>query len=175
MAPRWYVIKTKPNLENFAADNLRNQHFKVFFPKYKEMIMQRKKQVLRIQPLYPSYIFVCFDINESKWKCINNTRGVAGILGMSGEDSASALPRGFVEDMLRRVDRNGFVELFESVVNLVKMSPGDKVRIKDNRYSGLVGICCESTEKRVSLFLTLLNREIRIELPVSAVQSLEAV
>ena len=53
---QWYVVKTKPQQEKRASLNLRNQNFNVISPLIKKKI--------NCEPLFPSYIFVSFDIKK---------------------------------------------------------------------------------------------------------------
>lgn len=169
MSDRWYVVQTKNRCEQFAVDNLVAQGYRVFYPAYRKTVLKGKKRFENTLPLYPSYLFVCFDIEKDHWRSIFGTRGVVTILS-SAEDSASPLPVGFVEAMIDALDKNGFVDLSTSVEALVQYAPGTKLRVKDSAFNGLVGVCLESTANRISLFLSLLSSRIKVNLPLSAVE-----
>ena len=171
MASRWYVVQTKNRLERFASDQLFNQSYEVFYPAYRNITQVGKLTKSVVLPLYPSYIFVRFDISERAWRSINGTRGVQGIIG-AGEDTAIPLPVGFVEAMMSKLNGEGLVTIEESVQRLIQFAPGTQLVVKSSNFNGLVGTCVESTSKRVTLFLSLLSREIKVSLPLHSVEAL---
>lgn len=172
MSKRWYVVQTKPTQEQTAAINLRSKKFTVFSPMYiHEYRSPKTKELLsRRLPLFPSYIFVQFDITRHKrWKGINGIRGVVGLVGCT-EDYLSPVKEGCIEDIIARADEKGFIKLEEAVEQLFEFSPNMKLELKGENYQGLIGTYVSHSEKRVTLLLTLLNRNIRVILPIGAVR-----
>ncbi len=169
---RWYAVQTKNKLEQFATDHLKNQGYDVFYPAYQKRLQRNHKMIIDVRPLYPSYLFVRFGIEQTRWRSINGTQGVVGLVG-SGEDWVTPVPQGFVEQLVDNCNFNGFVDLEESVHSLVQYSPGTELEIIDSSFKGLVGMCCESTPQRVTLFLTLLGKQTRVRLPSSSVRMVE--
>ena len=68
----WYLIKTKPQQEVIATQNLTNQNFNVFFPK---AVIKNKTT-----PLFPSYLFIKLDDKTQKWTPIRSTKGVSNFV-----------------------------------------------------------------------------------------------
>tara|TARA_E500000178_G_C16998109_1_gene744257 strand:- start:1077 stop:1559 length:483 start_codon:yes stop_codon:yes gene_type:complete len=71
----WYIVMTKPKQEFIASKNLLNQGFDVFLPRLKKSTIESPSNLL-----FPSYIFVSFDILKHEWLKIGNTRGVKRLL-----------------------------------------------------------------------------------------------
>ena len=63
----WYVVKTKRLKEDFAKINLINQNFKVYSPIIKTIKKMGEKIIHLKKPLFPGYLFVQFDLNNSNW------------------------------------------------------------------------------------------------------------
>ena len=82
----WYLVHCKPNSEQIAFRNLRNQGFSAFLPLQK---LTKRKSIsfqAQVRPLFPGYMFVAQNPNAGQWRKINNTRGVARLvcLGLQG-------------------------------------------------------------------------------------------
>lgn len=171
MTKRWYVVQTKPNHESLALSQLRNQKFSVFFPVYTVKTKHNRTGVVTVKqlPLFPSYMFVQFDVDRNKrWQTINGTRGVLGLIGCTDE-YLTPVPEGCVEDIIARADKRGVVVLKDCVETITEFTPGMSLGIRGENYKGLVATYCSNTEKRVSVLLTLLNRKMRVILPIDAV------
>ena len=63
----WFVVMTKPNQELKAIKNLRNQNFDVFCPYFEKEIGVRSNSLNVKEFLFPSYIFVKFNLNNCQW------------------------------------------------------------------------------------------------------------
>ena len=169
---RWYVVQTKPNFEIASRDNLRDQGLRVFFPAFRRRVVKGKKVVVKTYPLYPSYLFVEFDVLVDKWRSINGTRGVVKVLG-STEDNATPLPVGWVEGMLQGLDESGFVLLPEASETEVFYEPGTRLLINGSSFNGLEAVCERCEKNRVAVFFSLLCRKVKAYLPLSAVSPLK--
>ena len=172
MVNRWYVAQTKPQLEKFAADQLHNQNFNSFCPQHRQKCVYGGKPTIRIFPLFPSYIFVQLDFDKDRWRSVHGTRGVVRLLS-SFDDYALPLPVGFVEKLIESRDKDGFIPTKNDCLDDVLIDPGTKLLIKDNNFNGLTGICVSSTQKRVVLLLSLLSREVKVNLKRSMVEAIQ--
>lgn len=169
---RWYVVQTKSNQETLAVQQLRNQKFNVFFPTY---IHEKKNEATgtvkkRTLPFFPSYLFVEFDVKRhARWKSINGTRGVVTLVGCT-EDFLSPLPKGCVEEIMKRADERGNIRLEEAVQQIIAFTSGMQVEILGRGLKGIVATYCNHSQNRATLLLTLLNRKIKIVLPIDAIR-----
>jgi len=151
---RWYVVQTAARQELLAIGNIAAQGFPVFLPECYET--QQRLQENKTTPLFPSYLFVQFDLQAVNWRSINGTRGVKRILS-STEDSAFPVPQGFVEALMQRGIINLFLPQHEE-----EFTKGDKVLVKGNAFNGLAGVVQNVAAKRVAILLALLSGEVTV-------------
>lgn len=168
MSDRWYVVNTKNKLENFAADNLSDQGFPTFYPKYIKTIERHGRSMKLVVPFYPSYIFVRFNLDTDPWRRIFGTRGVNQLV-CAQEDSVLAVPIGFVEDLILSCDADGYIPVETGVGIMETYVPGEELEVKDGPFAGMKGICEKSDGDRVRIFLSLLSRETAVSLSVSSI------
>ena len=103
----WFVVMTKPNQELKAIKNLRNQNFDVFCPYFEKEIGKRYNSLNVKEFLFPSYIFVKFNLNNCQWFKIKNTLGVKKLL--SNGPIPSKIDKTFVENLIKMSDKNGLL------------------------------------------------------------------
>ncbi|MFC1690228.1 transcription termination/antitermination NusG family protein, partial [Pseudomonadota bacterium] len=56
--PSWFAVYTKPRQEHIALENLERQAFKCFLPMAINPYQRRSASKLRIEPLFPRYLFL---------------------------------------------------------------------------------------------------------------------
>ena len=103
----WFVVKTKPNQELKAIKNLKNQNFDIFCPYFEKEIGVRFNSVNTKEFLFPSYIFVKFNLRNSQWFKIKNTLGVKKLL--SNGPIPSEIDKTIVENLIEMSDKNGLL------------------------------------------------------------------
>lgn len=146
----WYLIYTKPKAEDLLTKKFTACGFEVFNPKLKERRHIRKKVQDVISTLFPCYIFVRFDVDES-YKLVKYTRGVKNVVGADGVPMT--VPVGIIESIRKRMENN--------VVPVAPacFEPGDNVIIKGGPFKDFEAIF-EGDLKgidRVSVLLTAIN------------------
>lgn len=102
---RWYVVKTLPRREIFAAQHLENQGFATFLPKQVKTVRHARRVRTGLAAFFPSYLFVEMDVERARWRSINGTRGVSHLI-TQGERPIPA-PAGVIEDIKRSCDDRG--------------------------------------------------------------------
>ena len=58
----WYVIRSKPRKEATALIHLERQGYRVYLPRMVRQARTRGRWVERIEPLFPSYLFLQTDV-----------------------------------------------------------------------------------------------------------------
>tara|TARA_B100000963_G_C22639517_1_gene679597 strand:- start:7133 stop:7612 length:480 start_codon:yes stop_codon:yes gene_type:complete len=155
---KWIVVQTKSNSEQRAVLNLKNQGFKVFFPRVckTKVFFRTAKRVLK--PLFPGYIFVQL-IEDQKFLKINNTFGVKNIIKLGGK--IYFLPLDIYQKIKLRCNENDICYNF--------FEKGEKVIIKKNKFF-IEGIFDEYVdEKRSTILLNLMEREVKTSVAISAI------
>lgn len=151
----WYVVFTRPNGEELAAQHLKRQGFSTYLPRRLTMRRHARKQQRVIRPLFPRYLFVGLDLGAQRWRSVHSTVGVSRLV-CRGDDPES-VPLGVVERLIDQQDENGCIRLAPS------FRAGDRVRIREGAFADLVGLYEEITDaQRVTLLLDLLGRQVRV-------------
>ena len=162
----WYVVHTQPRGESLALANLNNQGLKTYLPRH----LKRRRHARRTEwvpaPLFPNYLFVRFDIDQTRWRAIHSTFGVRYLV-CNGELPAP-VPHGIVEEIQSCEDDAG-------VVVVSKQAPFDKgelVQIMTGAMCDQVGLFdCATDNERVFILLDLLGRKVRVRVPLDTVSS----
>ncbi|MET0274578.1 MAG: transcriptional activator RfaH [Phenylobacterium sp.] len=102
---RWYVVKTLPRREIFAAQQLANQGFTTFLPKQMKTVRHARKVQTALAAFFPSYLFVEFDAGRDRWRSINGTYGVSHLVTQA--ERPIPAPLGVIEDLIAASDARG--------------------------------------------------------------------
>ena len=161
----WYAVYTQPRGEERAGEHLARQNFEVFLPRYLKRRSHARQVTTVPAPLFPRYIFVSFDISERGWSVIRSTRGVIDLV-RNGLYPVQ-VPFGVIDEIRRRMGTDGMVEL-DLYPNL---KPGTRIRIDSGPFATYEGIFkSRRDEERVIALLSLLGREVTVEMPLSAIE-----
>lgn len=147
----WYVAETQPRKEALAALHLGRQSFDFFLPRYRKTRRHARKFDTVLAPLFPGYIFVRFDREQSSWRSINGTFGVRRLL--CGEGGAlQSMPSRVVEALQARCKGGVFEPANDS------LRPGEQVRILQGPFTDLIAKVKSLDDRgRVALLLDVLG------------------
>ena len=163
--PSWFAVYTKPRQEHIALEHLERQDFKCFLPMAINPYQRRSASKLRIEPLFPRYLFLNANADKQSLGPVRSTRGVATLVRFGME--LARLPEVVIRAVNNRCDpETGLVRL-----DPVPVAPGDKVKVFDGPLAGLEGIFKERKgEKRALLLAMLLGTESTIEVDAMMLQ-----
>ena len=154
----WYAVHTRPKAERKATLNLENQGYKTYFPRHCVTSVRRNKRAITIEPLFPGYLFVSFDIELRRWRSINSTFGVKRLVGVV--DAPLPIPIRLIDEIRAREDEQGFVTLSAHR----NFQNGELVQLIEGPLLGAAGVFdCETGEDRVTILLSLLGREAKVK------------
>ena len=154
---RWYAVHTLPRLEATAEAHLVRQGWEVFLPHIRATRRHARRIEAIAAPLFPRYGFVRLDLARDRWRSVNGTTGVAGLV--MGRDLPSAVPVGVVEELIEALDSDGFVNLVHG------FQPGDPVRVRLGPLQGQMGTLLRLDAKgRVEMLLALISGKVRLKL-----------
>ena len=161
----WYVVKTKRLKEDFAKINLINQNFKVYSPIIKTIKKMGDKIIHLKKPLFPGYLFVQFDLNNSNWSKINNTLGVTSLLSIS--NTLSSVNLSDIDSLKAAEDENNFI----MISKIQKPIMGRLYQILEGPFKGKQAKFKKKIDsKNVFLIMSLLGREINLNLPYNSIE-----
>jgi len=157
----WYVVRSKPRAEAFAAADLRCRAIEVFLPRLRQPFSRDAAST--IEPLFPGYLFARLSL-ETQFRIASWTPGVAHLL--SGPDGGPAALDDIVVAALRERASGGDV-----VEARPAFRTGDPVEIRTGPFAGLLATIARPCSRagRVQILLEVLQRRTRVDLPASAV------
>jgi transcriptional antiterminator RfaH len=165
---RWYVVYTQPRTEAKALWHLENQGLHCFLPRIRRLRRHARKIEPELAPLFPRYLFTQFDLSATRWRAVNGTRGVVGLV--ANGPYPLPVPEGLVEELLAQCEESGAVPL--SALGI--FTQGVKVRITSGTFIGQKGEIAEIAPRdpdRVLVLLNFLGVQARIEVPSYAIEA----
>ena len=154
---RWYAVHTLPFAEKRAEAQLLNQNFYAFLPKRQKTVRHARKLSTIIAPFFPRYLFVALDLNRDRWRSVNGTFGVSGLI-MAGDLPCPA-PHGIVESMLGMTDEEGVLQLHAN------LKVGSQVRLAAGPFAEQLGILDRLDDSgRIRVLLNIFGRQVSVSL-----------
>ena len=167
MEKEWYVIhtyagyenKVKANLEKRVESmNMEESIFRVVVPMENEVVIKNGKRKITPRKVYPGYVLVEMDINDTSWYVVRNTPGVTGFVG------TGAKPVPLHESEVAVVlEQMGYME------NRIKVnfSVGESVRIIGGPFEDFIGavqeISAEKGKMKVSVSMFGIDTLVELE------------
>lgn len=131
---RWYVVRTQPRKESFAVANLHRQGYRTFLPRLTKTVRHARQTRTVKAPLFPGYLFTPLDPTRDRWRPINGTMGVLGLI-MEG-DHPEPVPAGVVESIQALTAADETVDWGQ------RLTPGGQVRILTGPFADQLGTLC---------------------------------
>lgn len=159
MADSWYVIRSKPNKEEFLAGQLSAYGIKVFYPRIRVKTVNPRAR--KLKAYFPSYLFIQVDLETISASTLHWMPGAVNLVSFDG------VPASVPETLIAAVERQ-VEQINASQKNmLLGLKPGDVVTIHDGPFAGYEAIFDGqiSGRERVRVLLSFLqNRKIPVEL-----------
>ena len=159
----WCAVYTKPQKEEYADLNLRRRGIDTFYPKL--FLPRSAKRNQQVVPLFPSYIFVRFEIFSQAYSSITWCPGVKRIVSFNG--TPAVVEESIIAFMMGQGGPDGVI------VARSDLKVGVEARIDGGPFDGLVGIVQEppNAKGRVKVLLNILNRQTKVEVPVEFINA----
>lgn len=156
-ARRWYAAHTKLGSEESAAVHLSRQGFEVFLPRSLRTTRRARKIRTAAAPFFPGYLFVRMDLEAQRWRSIDGTFGVKGLI--KAHDRPVAAPDGVIETLLAATGEDGVLDLACAI------APGARVRVIGGPFADQLAVVERmSGAERVRVLLSLMNRPVPLEI-----------
>lgn len=151
--PGWAVLMTQTHRDAYAAENLVRQGFAVYQPQVLKRIAHARRVRELPRPLFAGYLFVEVDPRTARWRALNGTFGVRGVLRAGGQPAL--LSSQFI-DALRAREIGGLIT--RPVSPLVV---GDTIRVVRGPFEGTIARILDVDDRdRVVILLDLLQRTV---------------
>jgi transcriptional antiterminator RfaH len=157
----WYALNTKPQSEARVARVLMTRGFEIFLP------LLPSQPTERIQPLFPSYLFVNCDleiVSVASLQWIPGLRRIVAFAGRPAVVPGAAID--LIRSQLQTIEAQGGLPTHN-------FKPGDTVIIDEGPLAGLRGIFQGplGPAERVRILIHFLGQANRAEVPVSTLRA----
>jgi transcriptional antiterminator RfaH len=161
----WYAVHTRPHAETKALENLLQQGYEAYLPRYRTEIRHARRRQTVMRPLFPRYLFAGIDRTAMRWRPILSTVGVSDVV-RSGDEPLPVAPE-IVEAMRAQENAGGFDALVRRTPRI-----GELVRISAGAFEDMIGRLIELRDQdRVVVLLDLLGRPVRAQLKTASVEA----
>jgi len=157
----WYIVYGKPQKEELAQFHLKQKAVLTFYPRLLLPKFSRRRK--RIVPLFPNYLFVNITLATSYYHVLW-TPGEKKFVSFN--DIPAPVDDGIVEHLMEQANSEGIVDADTD------LKVGQEVRFCGGSFDGLIGMLLEAPDGkgRVKALMTLLNRKIKVDLPIHLVK-----
>ena len=169
----WYVIHTYSGYEKKVKDNLErkvrsmgleNVIKRILVPEEDEIDVKdgRKRTVRR--KIYPGYVFVEMEVNDSSWYVVRNTPGVTGFVG------SATKPVPLEPQEVRRILKSQGIE--KEVRPQISVEIGEQVRIISGPFDNFYATITEINNEKGTLkgLIDMFGRETSVEVDYSQIE-----
>ena len=153
-ANKWHLLQLKPNGFKKAQFNLEHQNFETFMPLCRVTTRSSQSFKEMIKPVFPGYLFVCFDTKSSDWRKINSTLGVSRLISFE-RDKPASVPEELIQGLKLRCDETGLL------MPPNDLEVGKKMQVVGGSFAGFVGTVERLiSEDRVRILFDLMGQEV---------------
>ncbi len=163
----WFCLKSKPRQEAVAVRNLKAVgDIDIFFPRIRRTRRGHEKNKEVIEPLFPGYIFVKFNPEDSQGT-VKSTRGVLHLVSKNGK--AVDVDHKVIDE-LKALGPDGILSMLDE-----ELKVGAKIKVIRGIFAGSEGevLKLATPQKRIAVLLTLLGAQQSVEMPMDDVATTE--
>ncbi len=177
----WYVVHTYAGYENKVKQNLASRVrsmnveeriFEVVIPMEDVIEFKGGRKVIVQKKVFPGYLLVRMDLDDSSWYVVRNTPGVTGFVGSGAKPTP--LSRREVEDILGAggVDEGPTVE--KKARPRLEYEVGEQVRVVTGPFADFNGLISEIDidRSKLKVLVNIFGRETPVELEFGDVAKL---
>jgi transcriptional antiterminator RfaH len=147
---------THPHSEESAARHLAFQTFKTYLPMRLRTVRHARRFVTKRSAYFNRYLFVSLDVQQQRWRAINSTIGVVGLVMCNA--MPLPVPPGIVEALISATDESG-------MLRPIALAPGQKVRVTAGAFLDQLGILDRlDGAGAVRVLLDIMNRSVPVQL-----------
>jgi transcriptional antiterminator NusG len=176
---RWFVVHTQSGYEKKVKQNLEARiHsmnaeeavYEVVIPMEDYVDFKNGKRVVAQRKMFPGYLLVRAELDDTAWFVIRNTPGVTGFVGQGAKPSP--LPRRDVEAFL--MPKGTEEQIATRAKPRLEYEIGETVRVREGPFADFSGEVIEINEDQLKLkvLVNIFGRETPVELEFSKVAKL---
>lgn len=154
----WYLLYCKRSEQERAKVNLERQGVNCFYPQVEVEKIRGGKRSTKIEPLFPNYVFVQFDIEQIHTTTVRSTRGIIDFV------RSGAKPTIIANVVIQQIMQHD-VQKRDVIKRTDMPQTGDKLLIKEGPFAGIEAIFKEADgDKRAFILIEIINRKTSISL-----------
>jgi transcriptional antiterminator NusG len=176
---RWFVVHTQSGYEKKVKQNLEARiHsmnaeeavYEVVIPMEDYVDFKNGKRIVAQRKMFPGYLLVRAELDDTAWFVIRNTPGVTGFVGQGAKPSP--LPRKDVEAFL--MPKGTEEQVATRAKPRLEYEIGETVRVREGPFADFSGEVIEINEDqlRLKVLVNIFGRETPVELEFSKVAKL---
>jgi transcriptional antiterminator NusG len=165
----WFVIhtysgyenKVKANLERrIHSMNMQDKIFRVLVPMEDEVEFKDGKRKITPKKVFPGYVLVEMDMDDSSWYVVRNTSGVTGFVGSPGSGEK---PVPLQEKEVKTILKQMGIETPKLKIDFAK---GDRIKVTSGPFFDFTGIVddIQPEKEKVRALISIFGRETPVEL-----------
>lgn len=152
----WYLLYCKRAEQQRAEQNLKRQGVDCYYPKVTVEKLRRGKCQHVEEPLFPNYLFACFDPEIVQYTSVRSTRGVVDFVRQGAYPVKVDLA--LIQHLMTIEDSDEHREVLNQ-----GFTPGQSVTIERGQFAGTDAIFKEKDgETRCILLINMLNKQTEL-------------
>jgi transcriptional antiterminator NusG len=171
---KWYVLNIRNGYENSIEKELKQRAEatgtedkieEILIPVQKKITVKKGKQEVKEEKIFPGYILVKLELDNTTWDIVTNTDGVRGFV------KTDKYPKPLAESEVEAITK--FMEV-EQPSFKTSFSVGEAVKITEGAFADFIGSVKEidTTKGKIKVLISFLGREAPVELDFSQVEKL---
>lgn len=101
----WLAARTHSMKEQIVEQHLRKQGFNMYLSRFKKSCRHTRKVGQVLVPFFPHYLFDAMEVENTRGRCINDTRGISYLLKNDG--LPAEVPEKIVETLKEKETAGG--------------------------------------------------------------------
>ena len=174
MTHRWYVVHAYSGSEKTVADEIRKKadkqgltdRFQEILVPTEEVVELKRGQKTQVEKkVFPGYILVRMDMNDTTWHLVKDIPRVTGFLGAKGKPAPISNTE--AERLIKELQ-----DTAERPRSTISYDIGEAVKVIDGPFNSFTGVVEDvDTEKmRLSVSVSIFGRATPVELDFSQVE-----
>lgn len=177
MAHRWYVVHAYSGSEKSVADEIRrkaekqglSERFQEILVPTEEVLEVKRGQKTQVErKVFPGYILVRMDLDDTSWHLVKDIPKVTGFLGAKGKPAP--ITNAEAERMLKQLQ-----DTAEHPRTTITFEVGETVQVTDGPFNSFTGVVeqVDEAKTRLSVSVSIFGRATPVELDFTQVEKIK--
>lgn len=177
MAHRWYVVHAYSGSEKAVADEIRRKAEKqglterfqeILIPTEEVIELKRGQKVNVERKVFPGYILVRMDLDDTTWHLVRDIPKVSGFLGAKGKPAP--ITNAEAERMIKQLQ-----DTAERPRHVIAYEIGEVVKVTDGPFNSFTGTVetVDEAKSRLTVSVSIFGRATPVELDFTQVEKIK--